>query len=99
MVASDQFFRAERPPGVVPVWFRILAAPLLLILALPLSLLVMAVVLGLSAAGAVLRLLTRDAAAVRPAAGNAAVLTDVDYVVLDDPPRRRHPVRSTGWCL
>jgi hypothetical protein len=91
MYASEQFFHFEPRRPVVPSWFKGLVVPFLLLLALPLSLLVLAVMLGFFGARALLRLFAGNAAPVRPQqhrpAGRAQVLTDVDYVVLDDEKR------------
>jgi len=101
MYASDQCFlgyrgfRTESHPSVVPAWFRRFAAPLLLLLALPLSLMVLALVLGLAAARGILRLLApapvvkRSPPTDRPRAAAGEILTDVDYIVLDEKPRNR----------
>ena len=57
MYASEPFFNFEPRRPVVPSWFRGLAVPFLLLLALPLSLLVLALMLGLDvAARSLLRL-------------------------------------------
>jgi hypothetical protein len=68
-----------------------LVVPFLLLLALPLALLVLALMLGLIGARSLLRLFVSQPAPVRPqphrAADGAQVLTDVDYIVLDDEKR------------
>jgi len=91
MYASEQFFHFEPRRPVVPSWFKGLVVPLLLLLALPLSLVVLALMLGLYAARSLLRLFAGTPAAVRPeprrTAGGGEVLTDVHYVVLDDEKR------------
>ena len=48
MYASEPFFNFEPRRPVVPSWFRGLVVPFLLLLALPLSLLVLALMLGSS---------------------------------------------------
>ncbi|UEM22532.1 hypothetical protein JL100_007230 [Skermanella mucosa] len=98
MYASEHFFRQAPGRPAVPGWLRGLMVPLLILVALPLTLLVMAVVLSLAAVRTLLRLvLPRQAR--RPAArrhgpgagavGRPEILTDVDYVVLDDTAPRR----------
>ncbi|WP_158044478.1 hypothetical protein [Skermanella pratensis] len=96
MYASEHFFRQAPGRSAVPGWFKGLMVPLLILVALPLILLVMALVLSLAAVRALLRLvLPRQAS--RPAArragpgpaGQPEILTDVDYVVLDDTAPRR----------
>jgi hypothetical protein len=93
MYASEQFFHFEPRRPVVPNWFKGLVVPFLLLLALPLSLLVLTVMLGMFGARALLRLFAGNAAPARPqqhrptGSGNAQILTDVDYVVLDDEKR------------
>ncbi|HYI71548.1 MAG TPA: hypothetical protein VEX87_17450 [Skermanella sp.] len=91
MYASEPFFNFQPRRPVVPSWFRGLVVPFLLLLALPLSLLVLALMLGLFAARSLLSLfVSRPAPArLRPqrTADGAQILTDVDYVVLDDEKR------------
>ncbi len=91
MYASEPFFNFEPRRPVVPGWFRKLVVPVLLLLALPLSLMLLALMLGLMAVRSVLSLFVRRPAPVRPqpqrAADGAQILTDVDYVVLDDEKR------------
>jgi len=91
MYASEPFFTFEPRRPVVPNWFKGLVVPFLLLLALPLALLVLALMLGLIAACSLLRLFVSQPAPVRPqphrAADGAQVLTDVDYIVLDDEKR------------
>ena len=91
MYASEPFFNFEPRRPVVPNWFKGLVVPFLLLLALPLSLLVLALMMSLIAARSLLRLFVSQPAPVRPqshrAADGAQVLTDVDYIVLDDEKR------------
>jgi len=98
MYASEPFFNFEPRRPVVPSWFKGLVVPLLLLVALPLSLLVLTVMLGMVGARALLRLFAGDAAPVRPqqhrptgsgptGSGSSQILTDVDYIVLDDEKR------------
>jgi hypothetical protein len=91
MYASEPFFNFEPRRPVVPNWFKGLVVPFLLLLALPLSLLVLALMMGLIAARSLLRLFVSQPATVRPqphrADDGAQVLTDVDYIVLDDEKR------------
>lgn len=98
MYASEHFFRQAPRRSAVPGWFKGLMVPLLILVALPLTLLVMAFVLSLAAVRALLRLVLPRRA--RPAArraghsgprpaGRPEILTDVDYVVLDDTAPRR----------
>jgi hypothetical protein len=93
MYASEPFFNFEPRRPVVPSWFKGLVVPFLLLLALPLSLLVLTVMLGMFGARALLRLFADKAAPARQqqhrptGSGSAQILTDVDYVVLDDEKR------------
>jgi hypothetical protein len=91
MYASEPFFNFQPRHPVVPSWFKGLVVPFLLLLALPLSLVVLALMLGLFAARSLLSLFISRPAAVRPqpqrAADGSQILTDVDYVVLDDEKR------------
>ena len=91
MYASEPFFNFEPRRPVVPSWFRGLVVPFLLLLALPLALVVLTLMLALVAASSLLRLFVSRPAPVRPqpqrAADGAQILTDVDYVVLDDEKR------------
>ena len=91
MYASEPFFNFQPRRPVVPSWFRGLVVPFLLLLALPLSLVVLALMLGLFAARSLLSLFIRRPAPARPqpqrTADGAQVLTDVDYVVLEDEKR------------
>jgi hypothetical protein len=101
MYASEPFFNFEPRRPVVPSWFKGLVVPLLLLIALPLSLLVLTVMLGMVGARVLLRLFAGNAAPVRPqqhrpnrptgsgptGSGSSQILTDVDYVVLDDEKR------------
>jgi hypothetical protein len=91
MYASEPFFNFEPRRPVVPSWFKGLVVPFLLLLALPLSLVVLALMMGLFAARSLLRLFAGRPAPVRPqtqrTADGAQILTDVDYVVLDDKKR------------
>jgi hypothetical protein len=93
MYASEPFFNFEPRRPVVPSWFKGLVVPLLLLVALPLSLVVLTVMLGMVGARALLRLFAGDAAPVRPqqhrptGSGSSQILTDVDYIVLDDEKR------------
>jgi hypothetical protein len=101
MYASEPFFNFEPRRPVVPSWFKGLVVPLLLLIALPLSLLVLTVMLGMVGARVLLRLFAGNAAPVRPqqhrpnrptrsgptGSGSSQILTDVDYIVLDDEKR------------
>lgn len=91
MYASEPFFNFQPRRPVVPSWFRGLVVPFLLLLALPLSLMVLALMLGLFAARSLLSLFIRRPAPARPqpqrTADGAQILTDVDYVVLEDEKR------------
>jgi hypothetical protein len=94
MYASEPFFNFEPRRPVVPSWFKGLVVPLLLLIALPLSLLVLTVMLGMVGARALLRLFAGNAAPVRPQqhrpnrpTGSSQILTDVDYIVVDDEQR------------
>lgn len=91
MYASEPFFNFQPRRPVVPSWFRGLVVPFLLLLALPLSLVVLALMLGLFAARSLLSLFIRRPAPARPqpqrTADGAQILTDVDYVVLEDEKR------------
>ncbi|EWY40133.1 hypothetical protein N825_03385 [Skermanella stibiiresistens SB22] len=96
MYAYEQFFGPEPRRPVVPNWFKGLVVPLLLLLALPISLLVLSLVLAIAAARGVLRKVMpapvqqrrqRQSAGPQPK-GQPEILTDVDYVVLDDTTRR-----------
>jgi hypothetical protein len=91
MYASEPFFNFQPRRPVVPSWFRGLVVPFLLLLALPLSLVVLALMLGLVAARSLLSMFVRRPAPARPqpqrTADGAQILTDVDYVVLDDEKR------------
>jgi hypothetical protein len=91
MYASEPFFNFQPRRPVVPSWFRGLVVPFLLLLALPLSLVVLALMLGLFAARSLLSLFVSRPAPARPqpqrTAYGAQLLTDVDYVVLDDEKR------------
>ena len=98
MYASEHFFRQAPGRPAVPCWFKGLMVPLLILVALPLTLLVMAFVLALAAVRVLLRLvLPRQARPRAQRAGHSGpgpasrpeILTDVDYVVLDDTGPRR----------
>jgi len=91
MYASEPFFNFEPRRPVVPGWFRGLVVPFLLLLALPLALMVLALMLALVAARSLLGLFASRPEPVRPqpqrTSNGAQILTDVDYVVLDDEKR------------
>jgi len=83
--AFDNFERNPRPT-IVPPWFLRFVAPLLLLLALPLALIVLALTLGVLAARALFNAF--QPRPTRPRADADGVLTDVDYVVVDVAPEK-----------
>ena len=91
MYASEPFFNFEPRHPVVPSWFKGLVVPFLLLLALPLSLAGAGTDAGPVRGPLAVAPVRQPPAPVRPqphrAADGAQILTDVDYVVLDDEKR------------
>lgn len=86
-----QFGTRSRVPVISP-WLLKLAAPLLLIVTLPLAALVFAIALGAAGALAAARFFARSAGASgpQPAAAGYGPVIDGDYVVVSE---RRRPAR------
>src|SRR5262245_16088785 len=86
-----QFGTRSRVPAVPP-WLLKLAAPILLIVTLPLAALVFAIALGAAGALVAARFLARSlsAATPQPAAAGFGPIIDGDYVVVSE---RRRPAR------
>jgi hypothetical protein len=77
---------------VLPSWLLRLAAPVLLIVTLPLAALVFAIALGAAGALAASRFLARSMSApARPAAAGFGPVIEGEYVVVAE---HRHPARS-----
>ena len=86
MYAAFETFERKPRSTVVPLWFLRFVAPLLLLLALPLALIVLALTLGVLAARALF--VAFRPRPTGPCADADGVLTDVDYVVVDVAPEK-----------
>jgi hypothetical protein len=81
---------------VLPSWLLRLAAPVLLIVTLPLAALVFAVALGAAGALAAARFLSRSAStSAQPATAGGGPIIEGEYVVVAE---RRRPARPFSDC-